>query len=317
MTAGPPTLVVGARGLLGSAVRQSAAARGLRVVAAQVDWSVAENAARDLARAVDQVVALAGDGAWSIVWCAGAGVTASTDDVLRAETELMRAFVADLADRPAERLARCTVFFASSAGGVYAGAADPPFTELSTPAPLAAYGRAKLVAEEVFSGLAASGVRVVLGRISNLYGPGQNLAKPQGLISQFCLAHHLARPIGIYVSLDTLRDYIYVDDCAELVLDVVARASSNEPGSAPVTKILASQTSVTIASIIGMLRAIYKRKPQAVLAASPLGARQARDLRFRSVVWPDLDERPLTPLPVGIATTGEDIGRSLRLHGPA
>lgn len=316
MTAGPPTLVVGARGLLGSAVRRSATARGLPVVAAQVDWAVPELAARDLARAVDQVVALAGDGGWSIVWCAGAGVTASTDEALRAETDVMRAFVADLESRPAEQLARCTLFFASSAGGLYAGAADPPFTELSTPAPLAAYGRAKLLAEQIFSELSACGARVVLGRISNLYGPGQNLAKPQGLISQFCLAHHLARPIGIYVSLDTLRDYIYVDDCAELVLDVVARAASHEPGSAPVTKILASQSSVTIAAIIGVLRAIYKRKPQAVLAASPLGARQARDLRFRSVVWPDLDERPLTPLPVGIAVTGEDIGRSLRLRGP-
>jgi len=317
VTTGSPTLVVGARGLLGSAVRRSAAARAIPVVAAAIDWSGPGSAARDLSRAVDDVVGRAGDGGWSLVWCAGAGVTASTDEALAAEIEVMRSFTDDLRRRPAEQLERCTLFFASSAGGLYAGADAPPFTELTAPAPLAPYGRAKLMAEEIFSELAAVGVRVVLGRISNLYGPGQNLAKPQGLISQLCLAHHLARPIGIYVSLDTLRDYIYVDDCADLVLDVVARAASSEAGAVPVTKILASQASVTIAAIMGELRAIYKRKPQAVLAASPLGARQARDLRFRSVVWSDLDERALTPLPVGIAATGEDIGRSLRRLGPA
>ncbi|MGW9469192.1 NAD-dependent epimerase/dehydratase family protein [Cellulosimicrobium sp. MI9406] len=317
MRTDPPTLVVGARGLLGSAVRRRAAVRGLTSVPASVDWSEPSSAVHDLSIAVDELLRDGGDGRWNLVWAAGAGVTASTDDALGAENAVMQGFVDDLVRRHPHALRRCTLFFASSAGGVYAGAGEAPFTERTLPAPLAPYGRAKLVAESIFSGLSEHGASVVLGRISNLYGPGQNLAKPQGLISQLCLAHHLARPIGIYVSLDTLRDYIYVDDCADLVLDVLDRAVDHDPGRGPVTKILASQSSVTIAAIIGELRTIYKRKPQAVLAASPLGARQARDLRFRSLVWPDLDARALTPLPVGIAATGEDIGRALRRRGPS
>lgn len=316
MTQGAPGLVVGARGLLGGAVRRRGDARGLHLVPARVNWADADRALTDLTAAVDAVVAARTEGPWSVLWCAGAGVTASTDEALDAEIGVMAAFVDALLHRPAEELAACTLFFASSGGGLYAGAGTAPFTEHVTPAPLAPYGRAKLRAEAVFQRLADAGVRVVLGRISNLYGPGQNLAKPQGLISQLCLAHHLARPIGIYVSLDTLRDYIYVDDCADLVLDLVDRAAAQPPGAAPVVKVLASQTSVTIAELIGTLRSLHKRKPQAILAASPLGARQARDLRFRSVVWPELDARTLTPLPVGIATTSEDIGRALRRDGP-
>lgn len=317
MTTGTPTLVVGARGLLGTAIRRRGAERGLAMTSARVTWSDAWQSVADLLAAVDDVAEQAGDGPWRIIWCAGAGVTASTDESLAAEVAVMDDFARTLAQGPAEALERCTVFFASSAGGLYAGGAEPPFTERSAPAPLAPYGRAKLRAEGVFSRLTEVGVRVVLGRISNLYGPGQNLAKPQGLISQMCLAHHEVRPIGIYVSLDTLRDYIYVDDCADLVLDVVERASTLPPGSDPVVKILAAGTSVSIAELIGTMRALHKRKPQAILAASPLGRAQARDLRLRSVVWTDLDHRPLTPLPAGMAATSEDIGRALHRQGPS
>lgn len=311
-----PLLVVGARGLLGTAVRRRAAARGMGSTAARIAWPRADEAVADLEAAVNGTLREAAGRAWSIVWCAGAGVTASSDDDLDSEIAVMAGFVDALVGLPAEALHRCTVFFASSAGSIYAGSANPPFTEDSLTASLAAYGRAKLRAEAEFARLSEFGVRVAMGRISNLYGPGQNLAKPQGLISQMCLAHHLARPIGIYVSLDTLRDYLYVDDCAELVLDLLMHLGTIDPGSPPVIKILAAQSSVTIASLIGTLRALNKKKPQAILAASPLGARGARDLRFRSVVLPQLDRRPLTPLPVGIAATSEDIGFSLRLHGP-
>lgn len=316
MNGAAPLLVVGARGLLGAAVRRRAEVRGIPSTSARVAWANPTAAVEDLAAAIAGAVRTADGRDWSIVWCAGAGVTASSEEDLDAEIAVMAAFVDGLAAVPAEVLRRCTVFFASSAGSLYAGSEDPPFTEDTPVAPLAAYGRAKQRAEAEFARLAGVGVRVAMGRISNLYGPGQNLAKPQGLISQMCLAHHLARPIGIYVSLDTLRDYLYVDDCAELVLDLLLHLRTLAPGSPPLVKILAAQSSVTIAELIGTLRALNKKKPQAILAASPLGARGARDLRFRSVVLPQLDHRELTPLPVGMAATSADIGFALRVHGP-
>ncbi len=127
-------------------------------------------------------------------------------------------------DRLSARLAvpsapRGALFLASSAGGVYAGAAGSPFTELTETRATSPYGEAKLAAEGLVEDFARrTGTATVVGRIANLYGPGQDMSKPQGLISQLCLNQLRRRPISIYVSLDTARDYLYVDDCAAMVL---------------------------------------------------------------------------------------------------
>jgi nucleoside-diphosphate-sugar epimerase len=91
--------------------------------------------------------------------------------------------------------------------------------------PLSAYGELKLH-QEATARLMLEGVCAVLvGRVSNLYGPGQNLAKLQGLISRLALAAATRQPLNIFVSLDTLRDYIYVDDVVEANL-LASRAST-------------------------------------------------------------------------------------------
>ena len=79
--------------------------------------------------------------------------------------------------------------------------------------PVSPYGFAKLDQEGLVATWAeATQVRTIVGRLANLYGPGQNVAKPQGLISQLVLSTLLRRPTSIYVPLDTMRDYLYVDD---------------------------------------------------------------------------------------------------------
>lgn len=307
----PATLVVGAGGLLGQAVVRQLASTGTPVSAARVRWTDGLLAVEDVVREVSAHVHGAGNGPWAIIWCAGAGVTSTGRGSLLAELSVVDAFVAHLGTLPGQAKSRGTVFFASSAGGVYAGGDEPPFSEASPTAPLAAYGEAKLEAESRMAALASHGYRVILGRISNIYGPGQNLAKPQGLISQLCLSHHRATPLGIYVSLDTLRDYLYVDDCASLVTDTVVRIQ-REPAGTSVVKILASHSSVSIAGLLGHLRMVHKKRPQVILAASPYARQQARDLRFRSEVWPELSQRSLTPIVVGIAATSAAVGRYVR-----
>ena len=100
---------------------------------------------------------------------------------------------------------------------------------------LVAYGRAKLAMEGHARALAAAtGVRVVLGRLANVYGPGQTLGKPQGLLSQLCLADATRRPLPVYVSLDTIRDYLYAGDAARMVADTVVITMARS-GSMPTT----------------------------------------------------------------------------------
>lgn len=203
------------------------------------------------------------------------------------------------------------MFLASSAGGVYAGSSTPPFTEESPVQPLAPYGFAKLRAEAAVTDFAKrTGVRTLIGRVSNLYGPGQNLRKPQGLISVFAKAHLTGSPVSVYVSLDTLRDYLFVEDASRLVSDGLSRLVRPDVRfGETVVKILASQRADTIGNLIGACRAIFKRRPLIILGASPFAKAQAHDLRLRSLVWPELDEHPVTPLAVGINSTVQEIQR--------
>lgn len=291
------TLLVVGRGLLGSRVAASAAARGRRVRGVQVPWDQPGPALEALVVAAD--AAAAEDPDWDLAWCAGAGVVATGQDALDAEVELFTSFVRRL------RLPPRTLFLASSAGGVYAGSAGPPFTEDTEPRPLAPYGRAKLAMEDAARDLAAAGGRVVLGRIANLYGPGQDLEKPQGLISQLCLTHVTGRPLRLYVSFDSLRDYVYVDDAAEVVVDLLARAGALDPG-AVVTKVIATGAPTSVALLVDACIRAFRRRPHVIQCASPGGA-QVLDLRLRSRVWPELDAAYRTPLVVGLRATADDV----------
>jgi UDP-glucose 4-epimerase len=205
---------------------------------------------------------------------------------------------------------RGAVFYASSAGGVYGGSAHPPFDETSPPVPISGYGRFKLDAEaSLFEFSRSSGVSVLAGRIANLYGPGQKLGKMQGLISHLAKAQFSPRPASIFVPLETMRDYIFVRDCAELVVDCVLRlrAVTVAGGRAEVVKNLASGQAVTISNLLGHIRSLAKANPNVMLGYSAEASMQGLDLRITSTVWPDLDRRQLTSLPAGIKATMDDV----------
>lgn len=309
-TAHAPLLVLGAGGLLGSAIVRLRQRQNRLVQAATVPWGRPAEATDTIVELVLQTREMAAGGPWQVAWCAGAGVTATGAAALDGELSLVRAVVGALVKLG--DLGDGRLFVASSAGGLYAGAADPPFTERTEPAPISAYGRTKLATELQFARLAeASGCRVLVGRMSNLYGPGQNLAKAQGLISQLCRSHLTGQPCGVYVSLDTMRDYLFVDDAAGMVGEGLDRLDEVVGPGGTMTKILASQRSASIAALVGEARRIFRHRPPLLLGASPHAAGQSRDLRFRSVVWPALDERVLTPLPVGMDATARDVAAHL------
>ena len=128
---------------------------------------------------------------WWTFWCAGAGVVGTPAAEMAAETETWERFLARLGSvlestPPASRRP-LSVFFASSAGGIYAGSSAVRLTELSPTHPLSPYGEEKLRQERALVQWAASHIEVstLVARISNLYGPGQKSSKPQGHSPRF------------------------------------------------------------------------------------------------------------------------------------
>ena len=310
----PLSWVIGAGGLLGSALTRRLRANGDAVFTSSVAWG-SGRADGDLLAGTDRLVAAIRTSAlpWRVVWCAGAGVIGTSEPALLEEVRTVRAFLRDLAGRSG--IGTGTVFVASSAGGLYAGArGGAPFDERDTVAPVSVYGLAKLEIERVAARFGqATGHRVLIGRISNLYGPGQNLTKPQGLISQLCRGSLIRQPISVYVSLDTIRDYLYVDDCADRVADLLDLTAPDAAADRTVVKVIATAQGTTIGALLAMCRQVLKRSPLVVLGTSPSAHLQVKDLRLRSVVLPQLDRRSLTPLPVGIAATARALLRTAQL----
>jgi UDP-glucose 4-epimerase len=248
--------------------------------------------------------------AWAVVWAAGAGVIGTDEATLQAETRAFALLLQLLDKHLAQGNASLPgfVFLSSSAGGVYGNCADQPISESSPCGPISAYGRNKLAQEDVLQAWARSHplATCLIGRISNLYGPGQDLTKPQGLISQISRCIVWQRPIHIYVPLDTIRDYLYSDDCAEQVLSCLAAWTADrlpEPalGGAQI-KVFSAERTTTVAQIVGAFRRInFSRYPRVICAPTALASQQPKRLEFRSTAGPDLGRMYRTPLLIGIS----------------
>lgn len=294
------TLVIG-RGLLGGHLVRVLRNQGEEVRTVRVPWGAPQASLSALLEAAED--ASVADREWRLAWCAGAGVIASRPTELAAEAVLFQELLTRMSNLPS------VLFLSSSVGGAYGGSPDSaPFTELSRTRAASPYGAAKLAMENVAAEFAGRGCRVVLGRIANLYGPGQNLAKPQGLVSQLCLAQTTGFPLGVYASLDTLRDYLFAPDAASMVSACLDRVAA-EPEGSVVTKILASGRAASIGALIGESTRLARRRPRISTRA---GTTQVMDLRVRSVIWPQVDSLARTPLSVGLHATAEDIARQMR-----
>jgi UDP-glucose 4-epimerase len=239
---------------------------------------------------------------WAVFWCAGAGTVGASAASLASECESLEFFLARLGEGgPSEG----RVFLASSAGGVWGGSPDRPITEASPPRPISAYGLAQLDKEKALERWATRlpAVSTLTARLSNLYGPGQALAKPQGLVSYLSRSLIHGKPAHVFVALDTIRDYLYAEDAARAIVLGMERleAESAEARTARhVLKIIASEQVTTIGELLGAFRRTAKRPLHVVTGLHPIASQQPSCLQFRSTVWRDEPPPARTGLVDGI-----------------
>jgi UDP-glucose 4-epimerase len=112
-----------------------------------------------------------------------------------------------------------------------------------------------------------------------------------------CLIYQ--RPIHVYVPLTTIRDYIFVHDCAWQIIDC-CRELLQAGHEGRVVKLFSSEQSMSLAQIVGVFARIARRSPRIVCSSRPCRTEQPAALHFRSKVWPDVKVSPGTNLPVGI-----------------
>lgn len=298
--------VIGSGGLLGTHVSSAVAAAGHeRFDGPAIPWQDPDAANAALEGGLDRFLGEVGNAGWGILWCAGAGVTNTSRELLDLELRTFRSFVSALVLRlDAERAGRGRFFLASSAGGAYGGSSEPPFTEHSPATPASPYGETKLAMEEaVCETVAAAGVPVLIGRIANLYGPGQNLAKGQGLVSQLCAASATGGTVPLFADLGTLRDYVYAADCAAMIVAALwgqdGEAIADTPSADPVVKILCSGEATSIQGVLDAFETAFG-VPAPVTITPPTSGNQTLDLRLSSVVGAHLSRYARTPLVEGM-----------------
>ncbi|MBI1860943.1 MAG: NAD-dependent epimerase/dehydratase family protein [Deltaproteobacteria bacterium] len=227
---------------------------------------------------------------FSIFWAAGRGIIGSTEESMSRESQTLENFLSAFGDiRMANRSIPGLFFLASSAGGVYGDNDSLPFNEASACQPVSPYGHHKLRQEGMVRTFANQhpGIAVLIGRISSLYGPGQNQNKAQGLISQISRRILHRFPISILVPLDTLRDYLHVEDCSHSILHCASRIlhmPTSQRSQAVSLKIFASEELCTIARVLGIFSHISAEKPKFLCSEKASSGLQVRKMQFRSCV---------------------------------
>ena len=302
------TWTIGAGGLIGSAIHTQVKNP---FQASAIPWSNNTQALQTLASDLSDFKTQAGAGPWTIIWAAGAATVTSDETETAKETALLKGFLELL--KAAAPTGRGVFFLVSSAGGVFAGAHNPPFDESSAPQPISPYGHSKIANEQNAQVLLAESCRVVIGRFSNIYGPGQKLTKLQGLISRLALSVATKEPINVFVPLSTVRDYIYVDDAATNTHAWInaAHANADEQSQDPAIKLIASGQGTSVGQLIRITQDVSHRKVPLAMGAHPSSAAQAADLRFIPSTPPGAP-LPVTSMPVGVKHVVDSILRQLQ-----
>jgi UDP-glucose 4-epimerase len=199
------------------------------------------------------------------------------------------------------------MFFASSAGGVYAGSSNPPFTEETVPIPISDYGAQKLQIEELLINFGKNNnVEIRIGRIANIYGANQNIRKQQGIVTALVKSTILNTTVSMYVPLNTLRNYIFVSDAAFKIINFVRSSTNNHE-----VRIICSNENWSLGSLIRITKDVTKKRIHLAHAVNRKSLLQPLDLSMKSLSENKESSVREVSLPVGVSVVRE---RLLKTH---
>ncbi len=278
--------VIGAGGLLGGALVGALRQRGevaLHVVEQDLAWGHNASLAAQWDREVAAFARTAARaGRWLLIWAAGISSMSTDEASLNLESRALDLLLERLTSEPVLRDTPGCLVLASSAGAIYGQSRDEFISEASAVAPGTAYAAHKLEQEMKVRRVIESqpGWTAMLARYSTLYGPGQSRDKSQGLISQVARRIVANEVVHIYVPLDTIRDYIFVDDAANRTLATLDDLHGRR--GEVVMKIIAAEQPTSIAQLLGVFRRVSRRPVRLVTSVNNLSPLYSRCIRFRS-----------------------------------
>ncbi|ACD21008.1 NAD-dependent epimerase/dehydratase family protein [Paraburkholderia phytofirmans] len=252
-------LVTGARGFLGTALSARLRAEG-HIVRAGVSAAPirdCEVACPLTASVSEWQSAIEGcDGVFHLAWSTVPG-SANKAPLSDLETNLLGTvrLLEAIRQQPNTK-----ILFASSGGAVYGTPTRIPIDEDHSRSPLGAYGAAKLAAEtylDVYRRQWQVDARIM--RLSNPYGPGQNINGNQGAATIFAARAVKQQTIDIWGEGDIVRDYLYIDDAIDAFSRFMNTDAAVFENAMPVLNV-GSGKGISLNEIILTIERILKRK---------------------------------------------------------
>lgn len=214
-------LAAGGSGFIGAAFTARAAAAGHEVtVAGRSAPRPVTGAARVIRRSLAELAADAAELARAdvVVHCAWSTVPATASAA--PETDILENLAPSV--RLLEGLRAVggrRLVFLSSGGAVYGQPRILPIPEDHPLNPISAYGVSKAACESYIRlETMLHGLEAVVIRPSNPYGPAQGKIGLLGLISTLVARFHAGEPATVFGDGETVRDYVAVEDVADLML---------------------------------------------------------------------------------------------------
>lgn len=110
------------------------------------------------------------------------------------------------------------LIFASSGGTVYGQPKTLPVSEEHATRPIVHYGMIKVIIENlIFMYNLMFGMKNIVLRLSNPYGPGQDYKHGVGIINALLKNYADNKPTTIWGDGTATKDYIYIDDLCEYI----------------------------------------------------------------------------------------------------
>ena len=121
------------------------------------------------------------------------------------------------------------MIFLSSGGTVYGNQEQQPIKENAVPVPINHYGNIKLCIENTIRTFNFQMKKnMLIARISNPYGPGQDYHKGVGFVDAIIKRSLKKEPIEVWGDGSVVRDYIYIHDLCKMLYAMIYYQGENE-----------------------------------------------------------------------------------------
>lgn len=121
------------------------------------------------------------------------------------------------------------LIYFSSGGTVYGNQDVQPIKETATSIPINHYGNIKLCIENTYRTFNRQiGTNIIIARIANPYGPGQDYTKGVGFVDaaiKKAISHDV---LQVYGDGSVIRDYIYIEDVCGMLEKLIGYSGQNE-----------------------------------------------------------------------------------------